>query len=237
MNILITLCARGGSKGVKNKNIRELAGKPLIAYTINTAKKWGEASRIICSTDSKEIAEVAKKYGVEVPFIRPKKLATDSAGKIPAIRHALIECEKKYNEEYDIIVDLDVTSPIRTVDDLHNCLKIINERNAEFLLSVVKARKNPYFNMLEINKDGFAEVSKKLPQSLIRRQDAPEVYSANASIYFYKRDFLLDKRSDHPLTSKKVVIYEMGKMAAVDIDSELDFKFIEFLIKNKVVSL
>jgi len=237
MNILIPICARGGSKGVKNKNIRELAGKPLIAYTIDTAKKWGKADKIICSTDSKEIADIAQKYGIEVPFMRPKELATDSSGKIPAVRHALIECEKIYGKKYDIVVDLDVTSPIRTENDLDNCLKVFLEKDADFLLSAVEARKNPYFNMLELSEDGFAEVSKKLPQSFVRRQDAPKVYSANASIYFHKRDFLLDKRSNFPLKSKKMALYVMDETASVDIDTEIDFKFVEFLIEKRVVKL
>ena len=125
MNILITICARGGSKGVKDKNIRLLSGKPLITHTIDLAKNWDKASKIICSTDSDRIAEVARQSGAEIPFIRPVELATDSVGKIDVIRHALINCEKKYNLRYDIIVDLDCTNPMRTIEDLDNCLKIL----------------------------------------------------------------------------------------------------------------
>jgi len=237
MNILLTVCARGGSKGVKNKNIKQLMGEPLISHTIKVAKKWNKAAKIICSTDSDRIAEIAIKYGIKVPFMRPKELASDEAGKIAVIRHALLECERIYDTKYDVVVDLDVTSPIRTNKDLNKCLNIFKSKNVDVLLSVVEARKNPYFNMLEINKQGFAEISKKLPNKLLRRQDAPKVYSANASIYFYKRNFLLNEKNTSPLSSKKVAVYVMSEISAVDIDNELDFKFIEFLIKEKVVIL
>ncbi|MBR9706182.1 acylneuraminate cytidylyltransferase family protein [Candidatus Pacearchaeota archaeon] len=237
MNMLLTVCCRGGSKGVKNKNIRNLAGKPLIAYTLETAKKWGKADTIICSTDSKAVADVAKEYGVEIPFMRPKSLATDTMGKIPVIRHALIESEKIYDTKFDIIVDLDVTNPIRTIEDLNNCLKIFQEKDIDFLLSAVKARKNPYMNMLEIKKDGLVTISKRLERPILRRQDAPKVYSANASIYFYRREFLLDEKSNWPLSSNRVIIYLMNEWSAVDIDTELDFRFIEFLIKDRLVSI
>ena len=237
MNILITICARAGSKRVKDKNIRYLAGKPLIAHTIDVAKKWGKANSIVCSTDSERIAAIAKEFGAKVPFIRPKELSTDTSGKVPVIRHALIESEKAHNQKYDLVVDLDVTSPIRKIEDLDNCLKIFQEKNPEVLLSVVKSKKNPYFNMLEHNDEGFAEVSKKPASSILRMQDTPEVYDANASIYFYTRDFLLNEENNVVLSSKKIATYLMDEISGVDIDSELDFKFIEFLIKEGVIVL
>jgi len=237
MNILITICARGGSKGVKDKNIREIAGKPLMAYTIETAKKWGKAKRIVCSTDSQKIADIAKKYGAEVPFMRPDYLATDTIGKLPVTRHALIESERIFGERFDIIVDLDVTSPVRTVKDLDNALKIFMEKKPDVLFSVIEARKNPYFNMIELNKEGFAELSKKLEREILRRQDAPKVYEANASIYFYSRDFLLNEKYNTILSSKGAVVYVMDSANSIDIDNELDFRFIEFLLNNKVISI
>ncbi len=231
-NILITICARGGSKGVKDKNIRELSGKPLISFTIETAKRWGKAKRIICSTDSNRIADTALKHGAEVPFIRPVELATDTIGKVPVIRHALRSCEKKYGETYDIIIDLDVTSPVRTIEDLNKCMKTFLEKQADVLFSVVEARKNPYFNMVELNKEGYAEVSKKPAEGVFRRQDAPKTYDLNASIYFFDRKFLLDEKNDSVLSSKKTAIHIMDQISAVDIDNELDFKFIEFLTER-----
>jgi len=237
MKILVTICARGGSKGVKNKNIREISGKPLILYTIETAKKWGKADRIVCSSDSSDILEIAEKHGVEVPFIRPKELANDDIGKIDVIRHAAIKCEKIFKEKYDIIVDLDVTAPIRKPSDLDNCLKIFNEKKADVVFSVVPARKNPYFNMVEEKEDGFVKLVKPLEKYVLSRQNTPKVYDLNASIYFYDREFLFDKKNETVTSTDKAAVYVMDDISAVDIDSELDLKFIGFLIDNKEVKL
>lgn len=232
-NILCIICARGGSKGIKGKNIRPLLGKPLMAYTIEQALRWGRARHVVVSTDSGRIAKVAKKYKAEVPFNRPKELATDNAPKLLSIRHALIESEKFFKEKYDIIVDLDVTAPIRKIKDLDNCLKIFIKKKPKVLFSVVKARRNPYFNMVEREKDSFVKLCKKLPARVIRRQVAPEVFNMNASIYFYRRDFLLDQRHITPF-SDKTAIYIMNELSAYDIDSEIDFKFNEFLLKEGI---
>tara|TARA_Y100000034_G_C6900269_1_gene416123 strand:+ start:724 stop:1404 length:681 start_codon:yes stop_codon:yes gene_type:complete len=225
MRILLTICARGGSKGVKNKNICELAGKPLIAHTIEVAKKWGKADKIIVSTDSDQIAEVAKYYGVEIPFMRPSELSTDDVGKVSVIRHAFNECGYKY----DLVMDLDVTCPIRTVKDLDNALAIFLEKKPAVLFSVVPARKNPYFNMVELKDDGFVELSK--PSVVLSRQTAPEVFEINGSIYIYSKDFLSNSRNVSVTSTDKAAIYIMNENA-VDIDSEVDLKFVELLMLN-----
>lgn len=232
-NILIVVAARGGSKGVKNKNIRVLIDRPLMAYTIQQAVKWGKATNIICSTDSKKIAEIAKKYGAEVPFMRPKHLAGDKVAKIRVLRHALVICEKIYNKMYDIIIDLDVSAPIRKIFDLDSCLKLFNKKKANALFSVVKSRKNPYFNMVEKKKDGKIGRCKTPEKQIFARQDTPPVYDMNASIYFYQRDYLLDRKNTTPL-SNDCIIYVMDDISAFDIDSELDFKFIEFLMRKGI---
>lgn len=234
-NLLITICARGGSKGVKGKNILLLAGKPLIYYTIEQAKQWGRARHIIVSTDSKEIAKIAEGYGVEVPFLRPVELATDESGKIPAIRHALIASEKKYEEKYNSVMDLDTTSPLRKVSDLENAYKLFLDRKPKTLLSVVPAHRNPYFNMVELGRNGKAYVCKP-SEKFTRRQDAPDVYDANASIYLYNRDYLLDENSK-TVISDNSIIYIMDPISRTDIDSELDFKYIEYLVKENIVNL
>jgi len=142
--ILLTICARSGSKGVPNKNIKLLSGKPLICHTISQAMKWNKAEHVIVSTDSDEIAGIAKTYGAEVPFLRPKILAGDTAPKLPVIRHALSECERIYSERFDIVVDLDPTAPIRKIADLDNSLKLFDEHRSKTLFSVVPGKKNPY---------------------------------------------------------------------------------------------
>lgn len=237
MNILVTIAARGGSKGVKNKNIRLINGKPLIYYTIKVAKDWGKKKRVVCSTDSNEIANIAKENGIDVPFIRPKELASDGAGKFGVIRHALIESERIFNEKYDLVVDLDVTSPIRSISDLDKCLEIYLSKRPDILISVVKSRKSPYFNMVEEKEDGFVKVCKPLKSDILCRQDAPNVFDINGSIYFYNPHFLLNPKIKSVLSTERAAIYLMDDKYSLDVDSELDFKFIEFLIKDKVIKL
>lgn len=234
--ILVVIGARGGSKGVKNKNIKPLLGKPLIAYTIEQAKRWGKAAHIVVSTDSEEIARVAKEAGAEVPFLRPAKFASDEASKGLALHHALVECEKIFKERFDIIIDLDATAPIRKAEDIEACLKMFLSERPTTLFSVVKAHKNPYFNMVEKDSQGRVHVSKKLGKELARRQDAPDVYAMNASIYIYGRDYVLSSPDPSPY-SDNTKIYIMDDYAGTDIDREIDFKFIEFLLKEGVVKI
>jgi CMP-N,N'-diacetyllegionaminic acid synthase len=229
MNILGTICARGGSKGVPNKNIRDLGGKPLIYYTISVMKKWGQASRIITSTDSPEIARIANEYGAETPFLRPKELANDTAPKLPVIQHALQYCEEHHKTKYDVVVDLDPTAPLRTVEDLDKALEKFIQTRAQVLYSVTVAKKNPYFNMVELDYNGNAHLSKRLETEFYRRQDAPIVYEINGSIYIFDRDYLLDAKSLHCEREK---VYVMDEISSVDIDREIDFKFVEFLIES-----
>ena len=229
MKVLGTICARGGSKGVKNKNIREIAGKPLIVYTIEYFKKWEKVDRIVCSTDSKEIADIAKKYDAEIPCMRPPELATDTASKIPVLQHIVKTCEQQDNCKYDIIVDLDPTAPLRKRKFLEEAFKKFVDSEENNLFSVTEARKNPYFNMVEVDKQGYAHLCKA--GSFVRRQDAPQVYELNASIYIYKRNFLINMDS---IYSDKSIIYEMPVITSVDVDREIDFLFIEFLLKSGV---
>ena len=231
--ILCVICCRAGSKGLKNKNILPLAGKPLIAMTIKQALKWSKAGRVIVSTDSEKIASVARKHGAETPFLRPRALAGDKTPKLPVIRHALISCEKIFHEQYDIIVDLDATSPIRSISDMDRSLELFRKKRPESLFSVVRSAKNPYFNMVEEAPDGYFRLSKALKNKVTSRQQAPKVYSMNASIYFYARKFLLDHRNVSPVSDKSTA-YIMGELSRYDIDSALDFKFIEFLIKERI---
>ncbi len=235
-NILVTIAARGGSKGVKNKNIRLLAGKPLIDHTVRQALAWGRASRVVVSTDSKAIADCARRCGAQVPFLRPARLATDACGKVPVIRHALLSCEQIYGTRFDIVVDLDVTAPIRTLADLDDCLRMFVKHKPTTIFSVVEAHKNPYFNMVEKTPGGKVVVCKTLKKGIVRRQDAPAVYDANASIYFYDRDYLMKAKAPKVINDR-CMIYVMPEIAGVDIDREIDFQFIEFLIKGRRVRL
>ena len=235
-NLLIFIGARAGSKGVKAKNVRPLIGKPLITHTIRQALSWGKAKRVIVSTDSAQFAQIAKKAGVQVPFLRPAELASDTASKGMAIKHAFLKCEEIYQEKYDAVMDLDVTAPIRTNQDLTRSLAIYLKYRPKTLFSVVSAHKNPYFNMVEVNKNGEVVLCKKLKKRIFRRQDAPVVYAMNASIYIYRRDYLLKSADPSPFTDD-TRLYVMDDLAGIDIDREIDFKFIEFLAKEGLVKL
>lgn len=208
-----------------------LAGKPLIAYTIDVALKWKKIDKLIVSTDNEEIANISKKHGADAPFMRPPELATDDVGKLPVIQHAVKFCEKEYNMRYDVIVDLDPTSPLRKISDLDNALNKFLNSNVDILYSVCRARKNPYFNMVELDENGYAHLSKPLKNKIVRRQDSPEVYDMNASIYIFNRDFLFDTDSIH---SGRAVVYVMDDISSFDIDREIDFRLIEFLLEKGV---
>ena len=228
-NILCTICARGGSKGVHNKNLKLINGKPLIAYTIEAAKESGLFSRIVVSTDSDEIIKVAKEYGADVFFKRPAELASDKAAKIPVIRHAHIESTKHFKEEYNIHVDLDATSPLRLVSDLTEALDQFKKNDNDILITAMEARRSPYFNLIE-DFDGKIRVSKELPQQVIRRQDSPKCYDMNASIYIWKSDVLMESDT---VFMDKTGLYVMPEERSYDIDTELDFKIVEMILKER----
>ena len=172
-NIICTICARGGSKGVKNKNIKLLHGKPLIAYTIEQAKESGLFDHIVISTDSDEIAEIAEEYGAEVFFKRSAEMASDTAGKMDVIRDAFVRSEAYYSKTFDYQIDLDATAPLRNVEDIIQAFKQFITDNNDNLITAMPSRRSPYFNLVEVNKSGKVELSKKLDTSILRRQDAP----------------------------------------------------------------
>lgn len=229
LNILCTICARGGSKGITLKNIKKINGKPLISYSINQAKKSGIFSAVVVSTDSKAIASVAKKYGAHCWFLRPKKLASDFSAKLPAIKHAFKLSEKYFHKKFDCIVDLDATSPLRNIEDIRQSIKVFKSLKCQNLISVSPSKKNPYFNMVEKKKTKKFEIVKKFKRKLDRRQDAPKVYDVNASIYIWSRKSILTQEK---IINKHTGIYMMPSERSIDIDSILDWKIVEFLLKK-----
>jgi len=230
MKRICTINARGGSKGVKDKNTRFLGDKPLIAYSIIQAKLSGLFSYIAVSSDSEEILAVAKEYGASILIKRPPELATDQAAKLPAIKHCLLETEKITSEIFDIIVDLDATSPLRDVADIKEAVQLLEDSMVSNVITGMPARRSPYFNMVEINDEGFAELSKKTTQVIVRRQDAPKVYDLNASIYVWKRHALIENNT---LFNADTLLYVMPEERSIDIDSEIDFNFVELLMEKK----
>lgn len=227
--ILCTICVRGGSKGVKNKNIRPLNGLPLIAHTIKQAQESKLFEHIVISTDSDDIANVATKFGAEVFFKRSKELSSDSAAKIPVIKDAFIRSEIYYNTKFDYLIDLDATAPLRSSSDIIKAFEQFKKDDNDILITGVKSRRSPYFNLVEI-VDNKVVLSKALKIPIVRRQDAPKCYDMNASIYIWKRESILNENS---LFADKTGLYEMSEESMFDIDSELDFEFVEFLLKRK----
>jgi CMP-N,N'-diacetyllegionaminic acid synthase len=229
-NVLCTICARGGSQGVKNKNIRLLLGKPLIAHTIEQAKTSGLFDQIVISTDSDAIADIAIQHGAEVFFKRPSELASNTAPKLPAIRHALLQSEEHFNKMFDYLVDLDPTSPLRSSDDIVAAYHQFTEHENDNLFSAMPASSSPYFNMVELSKEGKVIISKKPSSPIYRRQDAPKVYDMNASIYVWKRDVLLNQDS---IFLEKTGLYIMPEERSIDIDTEMEFDFVEFIMTKR----
>jgi CMP-N,N'-diacetyllegionaminic acid synthase len=229
-NILCTICARGGSKGIKNKNLKKLNRKPLIAHTIDQAKKTELFEHIVISTDSDEIAAIAIQFGAEVFFKRSAKMASDTAGKLEVIRDAFIRSEKHYKKTFNYQIDLDATAPLRSTADIVNSFNQLKKNNNDNLITAMPSRRSPYFNIIEQEKSGKIYLSKKLDNPIIRRQDAPKSYDMNASIYIWKRECILHAQT---LFLEKTGLYIMPEERSIDIDTELDYKFVEFLMKRK----
>lgn len=222
-SVLAVIPARGGSKGVHKKNIRELAGKPLIAWTIEEAKKSQYLDRLILSSEDQEIIEVGKEYGCEVPFVRPKELSKDDTPGIQPVLHALNQFKS-----YDYVVLLQPTSPLRTASDIDGCIEKCVKSIAPTCVSVTEAEKTPYW-MYHLNKE-----SQMVPllndKDVYRRQEAPECYVLNGAVYAARIDYLLEH---HSFVTKDSLGYIMPKTHSLDIDSEIDFKICEWLIQHQ----
>jgi CMP-N,N'-diacetyllegionaminic acid synthase len=233
MKILITICGRGGSKGIPGKNIKLLNNKPLLSYTIETAKSFQKKYKdvsIVLSTDATEIVKVAEDCGLKSDYRRPEYLSGDKVGKIDVIRDILIWQEKKDKCRYDYILDLDITSPLRNLDDLSEAFtKIQQNDSAVNLFSVSLANRNPYFNMVEQKANGFFAQVKQPESGILTRQSAPIVYDMNASFYFYKRLFF-DKEYKGAITDKSLIY--VVPHTCFDLDHPIDFEIISFLLAN-----
>lgn len=225
MTTVCTICARGGSVGVPRKNVRMLHGKPLIGWTIEHALACDEIDVVAVSTEDDEIASIAEDFGALVPYRRPAELAVSEAGKLPVIAH-LVEFLESTGYEFDRVVDLDPTSPLRTNQDIVNAMAMLDD-GVDAVITGYLADKNPYFNMVEQKDDGgFGLV---VPTTgVVARQAAPAVYSMNGSIYVWHRRTLASG-----LWDGRTVLYEMPRERSVDIDSELDFRLVDLLMEER----
>lgn len=227
---LCTICARGGSKGVKHKNIRMLRGKPVISYSIEQARASGLFNCIAVSSDSAEILRIASEYGVDYLIPRPDELATDDAAKLPVICHAVVEAERQSGQTYETVVDLDATSPLRLPEDIVSAVALLEGSDAGNVITGAPARRSPYFNLVELNVDGFVHLSKQPSSPVFRRQDAPMCFDMNASIYVWRRQTLLERPT---IFNPNTRLHVMPEERSIDIDSELDFRIVELLIANR----
>lgn len=226
MNPLVIIPARGGSKGVPHKNIKLLNNKPLIQYTIEAARNVFEDKFICVSTDDIQIKEVVENIGLNVPFLRPYELATDTAGTYEVIMHA-VDFYIKKGYIPDTVILLQATSPFRTGIHIKEALNIYNNNICEMLVSVKETKSNPYFVIREENPEGWLVGMND--DSFTRRQDCPKVYEINGAIYIINYDSL----KNNPINKiKKVKKYLMNIQDSIDIDTNFDWQFAEFLIKN-----
>jgi len=229
------IAARGGSQGVPGKNIRPLLGQPVIARAIETALKVPEIERVVVSTDSIAIADVANAAGAEVPFLRPAELARSDTGKFQVWQHALKTCEEMTGEHYDLYVDIDCTNPLIEPGDISGAISHYRSRRAagvavDAVFTIARARRNPYFNLVESDATGALKMSKSMGATVLSRQRAPAVFEHVAGVYVLDPEYL--RRASH-LLDGHAEGYEVPEDKAMDIDSELDFLLIEFLLGRR----
>ena len=227
-DILALIPARGGSKGLPGKNIRLLAGKPLISWTIEAALNSKVLNRVIVTTDDEKIARIAREWGAEVPFIRPANLADDTSSSISVVEHALqwLKENENYKPDYNLL--LQPTSPLRTYEDIRNVNEIAVTRQVTGVVSVCEANPHPYI-VKKITQDGMLEDFIALKTIYDRRQDMPSAYAINGAMYLNHTDSLL---KNHNFCPKDTVAYIMPKERSIDIDTPWDFQIAEFILNN-----
>jgi len=221
---LAVITARGGSKGIPGKNTKPLNGKPLILYTVEAARMVFQDQYIYVSTESQEIKNTVESSGLEVPFLRPTELATDTSSSEDVLKHAIKEAVKK-GLLFDAVVLLQPTSPFRNEEHIQSAIIEFEKDPESLLLSVTEARENPYYTLMEEDKDGFLQKSKQ--SNFTRRQDCPSVWNINGAIYIFpKNEFM--KGGFDTLSKRKFV---MNALASIDIDSSSDWTIAESILK------
>jgi len=230
MSSICFIAARGGSKGVPRKNIRLIAGKPLIAYSIQAALKSKLFKHLIVSTEDVEIAQIARKYGAEVPFMRPKKLASGKTGMGEVLLHGIKELYS-LGYDFEILVNRDCTVPFIRNRDIAGAIKLLKRKKCDSVIGVYRQHLNPYFNMMEINSKGFLEMSKRIGERPKSRQAAPTVYQVNGLFVYDVKKFLKTKNSI-PINS---LPYEYPHERGIMIDTEIEFLTAEMIIKKKLL--
>lgn len=227
MKAIAFIFARGGSKGLPGKNIRPLGGKPLIAWSIEHALAVKRIKRVIVSTDSEEIAAVARGYGAEVPFIRPAELARDDSPEWLAWHHALNYLRETTGALPEVMVSVPTTAPLRLAIDIESCLDEYEKGDADMVITVTDAHRSPYFNMVKTNADGTVGLVNPPQSAIARRQDAPVVYDMATVCYVANPAFVMTHNATFEGRVKAV---QVPTERAIDIDTLLDFQMAECLL-------
>lgn len=231
MKRICTVCARAGSKGVRGKNLRILNGLPLLAHSLRQAAASGLFDAIALSSDSPEMLAIAKEYGATVLVDRPAEMATDTAAKLPVIRHCVAEAERVQGMTFDTCVDLDATSPLRAVEDVRAVVQLLEDSGAGNVITAMPARRSPYFNLIEQDEHGMIRLAKPASPPYVRRQDAPACFDMNASIYAWTREALMNAPG---LFNPDTRLHVMPEERSIDIDSEVDFLLVELLMSRSI---
>lgn len=230
MNILFTICGRAGSKGIKNKNLRDFLGYPLVYYTVSAIDLYRKQNReahcdIVLNTDSKDLIKLFQdhlKISVDV-IKRDASLGLDNTPKVTVILNSLEIMKERKLSNYDMVVDLDITSPLRTVEDINNLINQKINSEADVVFSVTESRRNPYFNMVRKTEEGYIRVNES---SFNTRQEAPEIFDMNASLYAYSPEFLKNEKG---IFEGKCDVIKMMDTAVLDLDHENDFEFMQVI--------
>ena len=230
--IFVHIGARKGSTGLKNKNLKKFLGKPLILWTIKQAKMTNKVFKTIVNTDSKRIANLSSKNGIDIILKRPKKISNSKSSKFDAWKFSIKYLyDKKLITNDDIFIDLDCTCPLRSLESIHKMIdKFVSfkkqKKKFDGIFTITKARKNPYFNLVEINNYGYLKLSKESKKIIVRRQDCPKVYEHVASTYIFKPEFIIKKKN---LMSGKLIGHEVKNFMSWDIDDKFDYKVVNTL--------
>ena len=230
MSTVACIFARAGSKGVSNKNIRAFNGKPLISWAVEFALQVKQINNVFVSTDSEEIAEIARMAGATIPFIRPSELATDTSPEWHAWQHFIKFLADKDGRLPEVFLSLPATSPLRSTIDVENCLNEFKKGRADFVVGITSSERNPYFNMVKKGEDNQVNLVIQQVEKYSRRQDTPEIFDLTTVCYVGKPSTILTKNS---IFEGKVAGVEIPRERAIDIDTELDFQIAEFLFKSK----
>jgi len=230
MKPVCLIAARGGSKGVPKKNIRLLQNKPLIAYTIEKSLDSGIFSHVIVSTEDQEIAKISKQYGADIPFMRPKYLAKDTTGMAEVMIHAVSKLQSN-GYDFDIFVNRDCTVPFIRNSDISSSISLLKKTKSDAVYGVYVQHFNPYFNMMEMSQNGYLEFSKKMKVKPTRRQDAPKVFQLNGFFTYNTKRFLKFGNQYPP----KGLPLEIPPETGIMIDTELEFKIVEIMMKQKLI--